>query len=109
MLPEDGMNEGSESFREFLGKSAVALLLTGTLVLSPATFAPGTLGAWYGFCARSDGPGARRLGRIGAQKPVFQRRAIEAADNGLHFFGVRSVDESEALRLLCFGVADDFD
>jgi hypothetical protein len=49
------------------------------------------------------------LRRISPQQPVFERCAIEAPDDGVHLFGVRGVDESEALRFLCFGVANHFD
>jgi len=57
---------------------------------------------------RHDAFRLRRLSLISAQHPVFQRCAIEAADDGLHFFRIRCVDEGEALRLLRFGVANDF-
>jgi hypothetical protein len=49
------------------------------------------------------------LRRVGAKQAVFQRRAIEPADNRVHLLGVGSIDECEALGLLCFGIADHFD
>ena len=57
--------------------------------------------------AWSLGPG--RLRRVGAEQAVFQRRAIEPADNRVHLLRVGGIDESEALGLLCFGIADHFD
>ena len=50
-----------------------------------------------------------RLGRIGAQQAVFERRAIEPADDSLHLIGGRCFDESEALGFLRLVVADHLD
>jgi hypothetical protein len=49
------------------------------------------------------------LGRVGAQKAVFERGAVKAADNRLHFFGSRRFDKGETLRFLRFVIADYFD
>jgi hypothetical protein len=51
-------------------------------------------------------PGGLR--RIGAEQAVFQGRAIKPADNRVHLLRVGSIDESEALGLLRFGIADHF-
>ena len=48
----------------------------------------------------------RRLSRISPQQAVFERRAIETADDGGHFIGGGRFYEGEALRLLCFVIAD---
>src|ERR1700685_353560 len=50
-----------------------------------------------------------RLCRICPEEAIFERRAIEAAGDGVHLFRVGGIDECEALRLLCFGVANYFD
>ena len=50
-----------------------------------------------------------RLCRICPEEAIFERRAIEAADDGVHLFRIGGIDECEALRLLCFGVANYFD
>jgi hypothetical protein len=49
------------------------------------------------------------LGWIGAQKPVFERGAVKAADDRLHLFGSRRFDKCETLRFLRFVIADHFD
>ena len=51
----------------------------------------------------------RGLRRIGSQQTVFQRCAIEAANNCGHFVGGWSFDKCEALRFLRFVIADHFD
>lgn len=45
---------------------------------------------------------------IGTQQPVFQWRTIKAADDGVHLFRVRSIDERESLRFLRLGIANYF-
>jgi hypothetical protein len=50
-----------------------------------------------------------RLCWICPEKTVFEWCAIEAADDSVHLFRVGGVDKREALRFLCFGVADHFD
>ena len=97
---------------QFFGKSAVRtlwpILIRGPLVSPPPALPahsrrrsargprwPRTLGFW-------------RLRLIGAQQPVFQRRAIKSPDDEVHFFRVRSVDEGESLRFLRLRVANHF-
>ena len=46
---------------------------------------------------------------IGAQKAIFEGGAIESADDGVHFFRVRGVDECESLGFLRFRVPNHFD
>ncbi len=48
----------------------------------------------------------RGLRGICSKQAVFQRCAIEAADDGIHLFRVWRFNESESLGLLRFGVAD---
>jgi hypothetical protein len=50
-----------------------------------------------------------RLGGVGAQKPVFERGAVKAADDRLHLIGSRRFDKCETLRFLRFVIADHFD
>ena len=50
----------------------------------------------------------RRLRRVGSQQPVFQRRAVEAADDRLHLIIGGRFDKSEALGFLRFVVSDHF-
>src|ERR1039457_3153025 len=50
----------------------------------------------------------RGLRRIGPQQPVFQRSAIEAANDGLHLVVGRRFDKCEALGFLGFVVSDHF-
>ena len=49
------------------------------------------------------------LGSVGPQKFVFERGAIEAANNGLHLVSSRRFDKGEPFRFLCFVIADYFD
>ena len=51
----------------------------------------------------------RRLCGIGSQQTVLERRPVEPADDGVHFFGVRRFDERETFGLLCFRIADNLD
>jgi hypothetical protein len=48
------------------------------------------------------------LRRICAKEAIFEGRTIEPADDGIHLFGVRCINEGESLRFLCFRVADHF-
>ncbi len=50
--------------------------------------------------------GLGRLRRIGAQKTILKGRPVKAANDRVHFLGVRRVNKREALGLLRFGVAD---
>src|ERR1700729_3081190 len=82
-------------------------------MLSAATFATRTPGANCGSIdwARRAGAWTFRFGRlrlIGPQQPIFQRRAIKAADDGVHLFRVRSIDKRESLGFLRLGVANHF-
>ena len=51
----------------------------------------------------------RGLGGVGAQKPVFERGAVKAADDRLHLIGSRRFDKCETLRFLRFVIADYLD
>jgi hypothetical protein len=50
----------------------------------------------------------RGLGSVGSQKTVFERRAIKAADDSLHFIRSGRFDKSETFRFLCFVIANYF-
>ncbi len=54
-------------------------------------------------------PGLRRLRWVCAKKTIFERCTIKPADDGIHLFGIRSINEGESLRFLCFRVSDYFD
>ena len=92
-----------EGFGEFFSKSTLGTLRTGTRLLvlaasSPRSFCTLRSNLWTST-SRGRMRTLLRLGRlcrIGAQEPVFERRAIEAPDNRIHFFRVWRVDESEA-------------
>jgi hypothetical protein len=50
----------------------------------------------------------RGLCGVGSQKTVFERRAIKAADDSLHFIRSGRFDKSEAFRFLSFVIANHF-
>ena len=52
------------------------------------------------------GSGFRRLGLIGAQQSIFEGCAVETADDEVHLFRVRGVDESESFGFLSLRIAD---
>ena len=119
--------EGLESLSELFGEGTL-----GTLVVSSAwplvLFAASPVGGVGGLgrtavlrsactwtCRRRSGRWNtdaelllrfRGLCGIRAKKTVFQRCAIEAADDGLHLLAIGSFNKREALRFLCFGVPD---
>src|SRR5579871_600978 len=106
-----------ESFGELFGECAGWTLRTSltarTLVLPAAAFTPGTgrsgrssIHGTAGTDARTFGFG--RLGLICPQQSIFQRSAIEAADDRVHLFRVRRIDEGESLRFLRLWVANYF-
>ena len=66
-------------------------------------------GARSGTRTAGSALGAGRLRGVGAKEPILQRRPVEPADDGIHLIGVRRVNKREALGLLRFRVADDFD
>src|SRR5581483_7908927 len=105
---------------QFSGEDTAGFLIAVTA----APLAAMCAGWWYGArgtCARAGGTrcgGCSRaarvltlggLGWVSAQEPVFERCAIEPADDGLHFVAGWRFDESEALGFLRFVVADHFD
>src|SRR5262245_37263035 len=114
------MRAGLEGFGEFFGEGAVrtavaGLLATGRPVATAARGALFVSGVLLRNVARrwtAGGPGLalglRRLRRICAKQSIFERGAIEAADDRIHLFGVRRFDERESLRLLRFRIADHF-
>lgn len=51
----------------------------------------------------------RRLRWIRSQQTVLKWGAIETADYGVHFLGIRRFNEREPLGLLCFRIADNLD
>lgn len=118
---EDRSAPDLESFGQFFRECAVRPLWSllsigavGTLVLSAAAFTPRT-GRWRSpiyltglsgalAWALAFGPG--RLGLIGPQQPIFQRRTVESADDQVHFFRVGRVDKCKTLGLLGLRIAD---
>jgi hypothetical protein len=52
--------------------------------------------------------GPSRLRRIGPKQAILQRSTVEPANDRVHLLRVGRFDEREALGLLRFGVADDF-
>jgi hypothetical protein len=117
--PQPGrvLEERLKGFGEFFGEGAGgtlrSILGAGALVFSAATFPPWSRWSCGGSIHRTarSGSGTLRLGRlrlIGAQQPVFEWSAIETADDGVHFFRVRSVDECETLRFLRLGISNHF-
>ena len=113
-----------ECFGEFFGEGAVgaagAGLLAGRLITATprGPIAGSVRSAMWRSTVSRRGTGAadrprlalrlRRLSRVRAQQPVFERSPIEPADDGVHLFVVRRVDEGESLGLLRFGIADHF-
>ena len=79
------------------------LLLLGLLLRPIGTGSRG--GGWLLLSSRRLFA-LRRLSRVGPQQAVFERRAIETADDGGHFIGCGRFYEGETLRLLCFVIAD---
>ncbi len=102
---------GLQDFCQFSCKGATGRLLT---VLAAAPFAVralldtvGIVGC--GVCGLGSAAGLfafGRLRRVGAEEPVFQRSAVEPANDGLHLVGGGRFNKSEALGLLSFVVAD---
>jgi hypothetical protein len=107
-----------EGFGEFFGERAGRTTLLAGL-LRAFVLLPAALTAWSRrgraiHLTRSTrcragpfGPGRLRL--IGAQQAIFERRAIKAADDRVHFFRVGRVDKGESLGLLGLWVADHLD
>ena len=52
--------------------------------------------------------GLGRLRGIGPQQTVFERSAVETADDGIHLLRIRRFDKREAFGLLRLRVADHF-
>ena len=107
-----------QCFREFVCKSAAG----GLLAITSGTAAP--IGALCAALLRTRcaacggglmGRPARRIFALGrlrgirAQEAIFERGAIEAANDGLHLVAGGRLDECEALRFLGFVVSDHFD
>ena len=107
-----------QRFGQFLSERALrSLVLVRAPVLFAAAFAP------HGSIAgrrsrRCRGPPCHRrpllarlrwLSLVGSQQAILQRRSVESADDQVHLFRVRRVDECETFGLLRFRVAYDFD
>lgn len=95
-------------------RSLRSVAIAGTFVFLAAAFPSRThrSGAIHLALANGSGSqslGLRRLSLVRPEEPVFQRCAIESADDQIHLFRVRRVDEREALGLLSLRVADHFD
>jgi len=95
-------------------RSLRSVAIAGTFVFLAAAFPTGTYGSSAIYLALANGSGGdalglRRLSLVRPEKPVFQWCAIESADDEIHLFRVRRVDEREALGLLGLRVANHFD
>lgn len=117
-----GVVEGRlEGLGEFLCERALRTLmsLVRPLVFLSATLAADivaighrlrSLGCWS---ALDNGThlvtGLRWLGLIRSEEAILERGTVKASDDGVHLFRIGCVDKGEALRLLRFRVADDFD
>lgn len=108
-----------ESFREFFRESAMRTLgaiLIGALVLSSASFAArarsGRRPVRRTSGRLSSRAGFGRLSLIGPEQPsssagcVFERGAVETADDRIHLFRIGRVDKGEPLGLLRLGIAN---
>jgi hypothetical protein len=106
---------GLQGLRQLGSKRTTGLLFAIPSATLPADI--GAAGCYYsiGGCGGSLLRSTRcilalwRLRRVGTQKSILERCAIEAADDRLHFFSGRCFDESEAFGFLRFVVADHFD
>jgi hypothetical protein len=108
-----------ESFGEFFseraGRALRTIRLRRTLVLFSAPLAAwrtsGGAIHWTGRPSPSGHGSLRswRLGLIGPQQSIFERRAVKAPDDRVHFFRVGGVDKGESLRLLRLWVSDHLD
>jgi hypothetical protein len=97
-----GMSGGvSTSVRPGVARTVFPGVLSGWVPHMPAASAHGRTGRPLTF-------GLRRLRGIGPQQTVFQRSAVESADDGVHLLRVRRFDKREAFRLLRLGIADHF-
>ncbi len=83
--------------RAALTRAAAMNTRAGDAAGAGATRGAASLPSWLG-----------RLRGIGAQQPVFERRPIETADDGVHLFRIRCFDKCESLGFLRFGIADHF-
>jgi hypothetical protein len=112
-MREGGLKGFGEFFGEGAGGALGSILGAGALVFSAATFPPWSCWSCSGSIHRTARSSSRtlrfrRLRLIGAQQPVFEWSAVETADDGVHFFRVRSVDECEPLRFLRLGISNHF-
>ena len=106
---------GLQSFCQFVGKCA-----TGRRLAIFAAAPSAIVALRLGRAIAGGGRGCRLvratrrvltfwwLCGIGAQQPVFQRGAVEAADDGRHFVGSGCFDKCESLGFLRFVIADYF-
>ena len=108
--------EPLESFGEFFSERAGRTLRTTllrTLVLLAASLAARRCcGGAIHLTSRPSRPRpfrSWRLRLIRPQQPIFERRAVKAANNRLHLVRRRRFYKSEAFRLLRFVVAYHFD
>jgi len=116
--PAGGRNSELQDLGQFGCKGAPRRLLpilaappspVGTLLLTLLR----TLRAWNTSLLRLGALGLlfalRRLRRIGSEEPVFQRCAVEAANDRGHLVGGGCFDKSEAFGFLGFVVSDHLD
>jgi hypothetical protein len=73
-----------------------------------ASAATTTTAASEGASTTSAGVGARRTRFVYGQTAALQRLAIESSNGSLHVLAISQFDESEAPRLACHLVANDY-
>jgi len=92
-------------------RSLVSAYQTSVLAAPPVACGvglPALGGGWLHAARRFLFLALRGLRRVGSQQPIFQRSAVEAADDRLHLIAGRRLDKSEALGFLRFVVSDHF-
>jgi hypothetical protein len=102
-----------EGLRQLGCKCASGLLFAVPSAALPADFGTSDIGCCRGL-NRLRSSARRflafgRLRRIGSQHTVFERSAIEAADDRLHLFIGWRFDKCEALGFLCLVVSNHLD
>jgi len=108
--------ETLEGLREFFGEGTLGRIRSLCVLLTATTaiIAGRSRGCWARSMRRrcrhrrfGNTLRPRRLRRIGAQQAVFERGAVEAANDGVHLLFIRSFNKSEPFGFLGLRVADN--
>ena len=110
---EIGAVFGGGASSTVFGSRGAGTFLSRLTTISAALFMVTSLGLSYLWTRESTerlftDPAAAQV-PAAAEKPIFEGRAIEPLDDGLHFIGSRGFDKCESLRFLSFVVSDDLD